>query len=82
MRWTPWVAIAGPADVSRLRVGDTVAVPFRTRHGEQYFAGTITRLMPRTANVRFPDVDGTSNTWGVDHNRLFDLAGSETALPV
>ena len=56
--------------------------PLRKSGRQQYFAGTITRLMPRTANVRFPDVDGTSNTWGVDHNRLFDLAGSETALPV
>ena len=69
------VAVAGPADVAALANGDRIAVPFHTRRGEQYFAGSVVRIMPRTARVRFPDVDNGHSTFDVDHNRLFAIRG-------
>ena len=66
--------VAGPADVASLAPGAPVAVPFHTKRGDKYFAGSIIRVMPRTARVRFPDVDRTYLTRDVDHNHLFEIA--------
>ena len=72
------VAVSGLADAAALVAGSPVAVPFRTRRGEAYFAGTVVRMMPRTARVQFPDVDGTSTNYDVDHGRLFAIMASES----
>ena len=71
------VRVAGPANALTLVAGSPVAVPFSTRHGQRYFAGTVAKVMPKRARVRFPDVDNTRMVRDVDHCMLYDILNSD-----
>ena len=80
----PAVDAGGLVDITTLAPGARVAVAFDTPHGQRYFAGTVSKVMPATARVRFPDVAGTSTTYDVRHGQLHTLADNAhtpTSLP-
>jgi hypothetical protein len=64
-----------------IKTGARVAVPFRTQQGERHFAGVITKVTFKRARVKFPEVDNTTASFDVDHNRLFSIADTQTAAP-